>query len=46
MDLYEIDYMIEYFQRKGDTEIVEFYQSMRKSLVKLIKKKLEGKLYV
>ena len=46
MNLEEIDYMIDYFQRKGDTDVVEFYQSMRRSLVKLIKKQIKGKLYV
>ena len=46
MNLEELDYMIEDFRKIGDKETMKFYQSMRKSLIKIIKDKLEGKLYV
>ena len=46
MNLEELDYMIEHFRKIGDKETMKFYQSMRKSLIKIIKEKLEGKLYV
>jgi|TARA_R110000851_G_scaffold234026_6_gene386593 hypothetical protein len=46
MNLEELDYMIEHFRKIGDKETMKFYQSMRKSLIKIIKDKLEGKLYV
>ena len=46
MNLQELDYIIEHFRKNGDKDTMKFYQSMRKNLVKLIKNKLEGKLYV
>ena len=46
MNLQELDYMIEHFRKIGDKDTMKFYQSMRKSLVKIIKDKLEGKLNV
>ena len=46
MDLQDLNKIIHHFEKKGDTEVVKFYKSMRRSLKKVIVKEIKRKLNV